>query len=123
MDKPQTLQDIIREGLEKNKEVDMKALYRENTRKLDAQQAELERRVDKLLPSYQSESLHYKKMGVEPWDVVDTWPLEQQIGYHRGNLLKYTMRLGHKDEALKEAKKIRDYAEKLIQVLEKANEI
>jgi hypothetical protein len=20
---------------------------------------------------------HYKKMGIEPWDIVDTWPLEQ----------------------------------------------
>ena len=24
---------------------------------------------------------HYKRMGIEPWDVVDTWPLEQRIGY------------------------------------------
>ena len=123
MDKPQTLQDFIREGLEKYHSVDMKALHQANTAKLDAQQAELERRVDKLLPSYQSESLHYKKMGVEPWDVVDTWPLEQQIGAHRHNLLKYTMRLGNKDDRLKEAKKIRDYADKLIEVLEKANEV
>jgi hypothetical protein len=22
-------------------------------------------------------------MGIEPWDVVDTWPLEQRIGYQR----------------------------------------
>jgi hypothetical protein len=21
---------------------------------------------------------HYKRMGIEPWDVVDTWPLEQR---------------------------------------------
>jgi hypothetical protein len=41
------------------------------------------------------------------------------VGYHRGNILKYTMRMGSKDERIKEAKKIRHYAEKLIEVLEK----
>ena len=66
---------------------------------------------------------HYKTMGVQPWEVVDTWPVEQQIGYHRGNILKYTMRLGSKDISLQEAKKIRHYADKLIQVLEKQNEL
>lgn len=68
---------------------------------------------------YQEGGSHYKRLGVEPWDVIDTWPMAQQVGYHRGNILKYTMRLGAKDESLKEAKKIRHYAEKLIAVLEK----
>lgn len=68
--------------------------------------------------SYESESMHYKEMGVEPWDVVDTWPLEQKIGYYRGNALKYVMRMGNKDDRLKEAKKIRHYADKLIESLE-----
>lgn len=62
---------------------------------------------------------HYKEMKVQPWDVIDTWPIEQQIGYHRGNVLKYTMRLGNKDGRLQEAKKIRHYADKLIEVLER----
>ena len=39
---------------------------------------------------------HYKNMGVEPWDVVDTWPIEQRIGYYRGGALKYIMRMGSK---------------------------
>ena len=69
---------------------------------------------------YQAGGEHYKKLGVQPWDVIDTWPTDQQIGYHRGNILKYTMRLGAKDNLLKEAKKIRHYAEKLIEVLEKS---
>ena len=42
---------------------------------------------------YQVGGTHYKDMGVEPWDVVDTWPIEQQIGYYRGNVLKYTIRI------------------------------
>jgi len=61
---------------------------------------------------------HYIAMQVTPWEVVDTWPIEQQIGYHRGNILKYTMRLGSKDISLQEAKKIRHYADKLVYVLE-----
>jgi hypothetical protein len=60
---------------------------------------------------------HYKIMGVEPWDVVDTWPIEQQIGYHRGNGMKYLMRLGNKDEALQEAQKALHYIQKLVEVL------
>lgn len=61
---------------------------------------------------------HYKGMSIEPWDVIDTWPVEQQIGFYRGNLLKYAMRLGTKDARLKEARKASHYALKLIKVLE-----
>jgi hypothetical protein len=60
---------------------------------------------------------HYKKMGIQTWDVVDTWPLEQQIGYYRGNALKYVMRIGAKDEEIQEAGKAIHYLEKLIEVL------
>lgn len=61
---------------------------------------------------------HYKEMGVEPWDVVDTWPLEQRIGAYRHGALKYLMRMGSKDEQLQEIKKCGHYIEKLIEVLE-----
>lgn len=60
---------------------------------------------------------HYKKMGVEPWDVVDTWPLEQQIGYYRGGALKYLMRCGSKDQSLQEIRKCQHYVDKLVEVL------
>ena len=63
---------------------------------------------------------HYKEMGVEPWDVVDTWPLEQRIGAYRHGALKYLMRMGSKDEQLQEIKKCGHYIEKLIEVLESA---
>ena len=65
---------------------------------------------------------HYKRMGVEPWDVVDTWPLEQRIGYYRGGALKYTMRMGNKDERLQEAQKGLHYQEKLVETLKKAQD-
>lgn len=61
---------------------------------------------------------HYKKMAVEPWNVIDTWPIAQQIGYYRGNALKYIMRLGSKDGQLLEAKKALHYVQKLIERLE-----
>jgi hypothetical protein len=60
---------------------------------------------------------HYKAMGVEPWDVVDTWPVEQRIGYYRGGALKYVMRMGNKDEAATEIGKGKHYLEKLLEVL------
>ena len=100
-----TLGDLIKESMERNEE-NMKP-YRENTRSLEAKRASDEG------------SAHYKAMGVEPWDIVDEWPLEQQIGYHRGNILKYTMRMGSKDDRLNEAKKILHYSQKLVEVLGK----
>lgn len=64
---------------------------------------------------------HYKEMGVQPWDVVDTWPIEQRIGFYRGGALKYTMRMGTKDESVKEIQKGVHYMQKLIEVLGEQN--
>lgn len=61
---------------------------------------------------------HYVTMPVQPWDVIDTWPWDQKVGFYRGNMLKYTMRMGAKDCALQEAKKARHYLDKLIELLE-----
>ena len=63
---------------------------------------------------------HYLSMGVEPWDVIDTWPLEQRIGFYRGNALKYIMRMGNKDQALQEVRKGAHYLQKLIETLSEA---
>jgi hypothetical protein len=60
---------------------------------------------------------HYTEMDIQPWDVIDTWPREQQIGFYRGNLLKYTMRMGSKDIDQQEIKKAEHYARKLQEVL------
>lgn len=61
--------------------------------------------------------IHYKAMGVEVWNVVDTWPIEQRIGYYRGNALKYIMRMGSKDESAQEIGKGIHYLEKLLEVI------
>lgn len=60
---------------------------------------------------------HYKTMGVQPWNVVDTWPREQRIGYYRGGALKYIMRMGSKDESPTEIAKGKHYMEKLLETL------
>ncbi len=60
---------------------------------------------------------HYKKMGVEPWDVIDTWPPEQRIGAYRAGALKYIMRMGSKDQSAQEIAKGKHYLEKLLEVL------
>ena len=61
---------------------------------------------------------HYMKMDIEPWNVIDTWPEEQRIGFYRGNALKYIMRMGTKDERLQEIEKAAHYIEKLTEVLQ-----
>ena len=60
---------------------------------------------------------HYKNMDVEPWDVVDSWPVDQRIGYYRGCALKYVMRMGTKDESRQEILKAAHYLQKLAEVL------
>ena len=60
---------------------------------------------------------HYLNMGVQPWDVIDTWPIDQRIGYYRGCALKYIIRMGAKDESAQENAKAKNYMEKLIVVL------
>jgi hypothetical protein len=60
---------------------------------------------------------HYKSMGVEPWNVVDTWTREQRIGFYRGGALKYIMRMGSKDESPVEIAKGQHYMQKLLEVL------
>ena len=61
---------------------------------------------------------HYKEMGVQPWDVVDTWPRDQRIGYYRGGALKYLMRMGSKDKSPVEVAKGQHYIQKLLEVLQ-----
>jgi hypothetical protein len=60
---------------------------------------------------------HYVAMQITPWDVIDTWPIEQQIGAYRAGALKYIMRMGSKDESPQEIGKGIHYLEKLLETL------
>lgn len=63
---------------------------------------------------------HYKKMGTQPWDIIDTWPIAERIGFYRGNALKYIMRLNDKDAPITNAEKAAHYCRKLAEVLSEA---
>lgn len=49
--------------------------------------------------------------------VVDTWPIEQRIGYYKGNAAKYTMSLGSKDDHLQGSDEVANCIQALVEVL------
>ena len=61
---------------------------------------------------------HYKNMKVQPWDVIDSLPHGQAIGFYRGNALKYIMRSGEKGPAREDYEKAIHYLEKLLEILD-----
>jgi hypothetical protein len=102
MNEPKTLADVY------NQNHDMEAL--------EERRLSIEHEV-KTANAKQVGGVHYKKMGIEPWDVIDTWPVEQRIGAYRAGALKYIMRMGSKDEKVQEIGKGIHYLEKLTEVL------
>ncbi len=60
---------------------------------------------------------HYKNMGIEPWDVIDSWPIDLAKGFYRGSALKYLMRAGSKGDMLDDVRKAHHCLEKLIETL------
>lgn len=63
---------------------------------------------------------HYLTMGIMPWDVIDTWPIDQQIGFHRGTVQAYVMRAGSKGDMLEDLEKAQHCLGKLIEVIKNA---
>ena len=61
---------------------------------------------------------HYKRMDIQPWDVVDFGPREQAIGFYRYNALKYIMRAGEKGAFKEDVAKAHHYLEKLLELLD-----
>lgn len=63
-------------------------------------------------------SKHYEILAIEPWEIMErNFTTEEFVAYLKGNIIKYTLR--DKGQALTDAEKIKHYAEKLIEVLEK----
>jgi hypothetical protein len=60
---------------------------------------------------------HYKRMDIQPWDVVDYGPKQQAIGFYRYNALKYIMRAGEKGDFKEDIAKAQHYLEKLLEIL------
>jgi hypothetical protein len=60
---------------------------------------------------------HYKDMGVQPWDVMESvLTREEFIGFLKGNVIKYAMRQGRKIDS-DDANKCRHSNAKLNEVL------
>lgn len=66
---------------------------------------------------FQIGGTHYTEMNIQPWDVIDGWPLQCSVGFYRGNILKYIIRAGEKGDAIEDLQKARHYIDKLIKVL------
>ena len=61
---------------------------------------------------------HYACVAVQPIEVMQSnMTHEQFVGFLRGNIIKYTCRMGRKDDVTKEAAKIKQYATWLEQTL------
>ena len=58
---------------------------------------------------------HYKKLGIEPWEVMEALlTREEFIGFLKGSAIKYAMRQGLKGSD--DAEKARHYIQKLKEV-------
>lgn len=63
-------------------------------------------------------SKHYEELNIQPWEIMErNFTTEEFVAYLKGNIIKYTLR--DKGQAVADAEKIKHYAEKLIEVLEK----
>lgn len=58
------------------------------------------------------EATHYQLLRQQPIEIMQTlFSPEEFKGFLRGNIIKYVLRYGHKDERCKEAEKIAQYAQ------------
>jgi hypothetical protein len=65
---------------------------------------------------------HYKDMPLQPWDVMEVVLSEEEfIGFLKGNIIKYSMRAGHKGDAKIDLEKGLHYKQKLQEMLTRAN--
>lgn len=63
-------------------------------------------------------SKHYETLNIQPWEIMErNFTTEEFVAYLKGNIIKYTLR--DKGQDLSYAEKIKHYAEKLIEVIEK----
>jgi hypothetical protein len=64
---------------------------------------------------------HYKEMSIQPWELmVSVLTPEEFTGFLKGNIIKYSLRAGHKDGS-DDLGKARHYMMKLREVNESRN--
>lgn len=65
---------------------------------------------------------HYNKNGIECFDVIKAfYGMQAFEDFCAGNMLKYAMRYRHKGQELSDLKKLRFYADQIIQLKETQN--
>ena len=65
---------------------------------------------------FQAGGTHYKEMLVQPWEVMQSVMTQEEfIGFLKGNIIKYAMRQGRKDQY--DPEKAMHYIRKLQEVL------
>lgn len=57
---------------------------------------------------------YYKRGGMETIDIIEAF----ELNFSRGNIIKYVLRAGHKDDELKDLKKALYYIQREIKRLE-----
>ncbi len=66
---------------------------------------------------------HYQKLSLDPWAIIDQdFPMEQRIGFYRGNVLKYLLRYQDKG-LLDDLNKCQHYLQKLIETYKEKESI
>lgn len=70
------------------------------------------------MSGYATDAEHYKKASKQPIELMhELLTHEQFIGFLHGNIIKYSLRMGYKDDRVKEAEKIEQYAHWLVSIL------
>lgn len=62
---------------------------------------------------------HYKKMGIQPFDIVETWELPERVGAYKLQVLKYIMRMPYKEEQLTQAEKALVCCQRLVDTVKR----
>ena len=86
---------------------------------LSSGSTEFEPNTKAVLEGSAKTSSHYQVGTKQPIEIMqEVMTPEEFQGFLRGNVIKYSLRLGHKDAAVKEAAKIEQYAKWLRTALE-----
>lgn len=95
-----------------------RAIVAENLREIDKMYSD-GTKINTSANTRQVAGDHYKAKTIQPWDVIDTFPHAEAIGFYRGNAIKYLMRAGSKTDnpARQDYEKALHYIEKLLETL------
>ena len=72
--------------------------------------------MDKKVDDLQVDGSHYTEMAIQPWELMESvLTTEEFTGFLKGNIIKYSLRAGHKDGS-NDVGKARHYMMKLKEI-------